>query len=171
MGTTVLGESLASRRVGMMTDDDDGVTSASGFNGSLSLCLAPHYLSVLFFFFSFLSSSFTFSIMFIAEYFFFFLIYMGHGLSEFFFFFFLIYMGHGLFKTPGLAGWLAGIGMVEVRGVELKTKGPKLFFGKFYIIKKKKFGPGRARAPFALHLGPSLVGDCGCGRWWQWQLL
>ena len=76
-----------------MTDDDDGVTSASGLNGSLSLCLAslslclaPHYLSV--FFFSFLSSSFTFSIMFIAEFFFFFLIYMGHGLSEFFFFFF-----------------------------------------------------------------------------------
>ena len=47
----VLGESLASRRVDVMTDDDDGITSASGFNGSLSLCLAPHYLSVLFFFF------------------------------------------------------------------------------------------------------------------------
>ena len=78
MGTAVLGESLASRRVDVMTDDDDGVTSASGLNGSLSLCLAslslclaPHYLSVLFFFFSFLSSSFTFSIMFIAEFFFF----------------------------------------------------------------------------------------------------
>ena len=51
-----------SRRVGVMTDDDDGVTSASGLSGSLSLCLAslslcltPHYLSVPFFFF-FLSS-------------------------------------------------------------------------------------------------------------------
>ena len=43
--------------------------------------------------------------MFIAEFFFFFLLYMGHGLSEFFFFF-LIYMGHGLFKTPELTGWL-----------------------------------------------------------------
>ena len=49
--------------------------------------------------------------MFTAEFFFFFfLIYMGHGLSEFFFF--IIYMGHGLFKTPRLAR----IGMVEMRG-------------------------------------------------------
>ena len=104
MGTAVLGESLASRRVGVMTDDNDGVTSASGLNGSLSLCLTS--LSLCSFFFSFLSSSFTFSVMFTAEFFFFFfLIYMGHGLSEFFFFF-LIYMGHGLFKTPRLAGWL-----------------------------------------------------------------
>ena len=55
--------------------------------------------------------------------------------------------------------------MVEVKGAELKTKGgpklkikgPKLFFGKFYILKKKIFGPGGARAPFALHLGPSLL--------------
>ena len=57
--------------------------------------------------------------------------------------------------------------MVEVKGAELKTKGgpklkikgPKLFFGKFYILKKKIFGPGGARAPFALHLGPSLAGS------------
>ena len=57
MGTTILGESLASRCVGVMTDDDDGVASASGLSGSLSLCLAPHYLSVSFFFFFFFPSS------------------------------------------------------------------------------------------------------------------
>ena len=89
MGTTVLDESLASRRVGMMTDDDDGVTSASGFNGSLSLCLAPHYLSVLFFFFFPSSVHLSLSLLcLLLSIFFFFLIYMGHGLSEFFFFFF-----------------------------------------------------------------------------------
>ena len=87
MGTAVLGKSLALRRVGLMTDDDDGITSASGLNGSLSLCLTS--LSLCSFFFSFLSSSFTFSVMFTTEFFlfFYFFIYMGHGLSEFFFFF------------------------------------------------------------------------------------
>ena len=49
MGTAVLGESLASRRVGVMTDDNDGVTSASGLNGSLSLCLTSLSLCSFFF--------------------------------------------------------------------------------------------------------------------------
>ena len=90
----VLGESLASRRVDVMTDDDDGVTSASGLNGSLSLCLAslslclaPHYLSVFFFFFP-SSVPLSLSLLCLLLSFFFFLLYMGHGLSEFFFFFF-----------------------------------------------------------------------------------
>ena len=49
----VLGESLASRRIDVMTDDDDGVTSVSGLNGSLSLCLASLSLCFLSVFFPF----------------------------------------------------------------------------------------------------------------------
>ena len=50
-----------------------------------------------------------------------------------------------------LLGWLAGIGMGEVRGAQA-------FFMKILYTKKKKFlDPGGARAPFALCLGPSLV--------------
>ena len=51
--------------------------------------------------------------------------------------------------------------MVEVRGAELKTKGgpklkikePKLFFGKFYILKKKNFGPRGGPGPLSPSLG------------------
>ena len=57
-----------------------------------------------------------------------------------------------------LLGWLAGIGMGEVRGAQAKNQGAQAFFMKILYTKKKKIlDPGGARAPFALCLGPSLL--------------
>ena len=64
--------------------------------------------------------------------------------------------------------------MVKVRGAELKTKGgpklkikgPKLFFGKFYILKKKNFGPRRGPSP--LCPSPGFVPGWGL---WLWEVV
>ena len=56
--------------------------------------------------------------------------------------------------------------MAEVRGAELKTKGgpklkikgPSFFFGKFYILKKKIFGPRGGPGP--LSPSPGSVPEC-----------
>ena len=112
MGTAVLGESLASRHVDVMIDDDEvwahylasrqrlGSVAYYLFVSRVTISLFP------FFFFSFLSSSFTFFIRFTAEfsfflfyyYYYYFFIYMGHGLSEFFFFL------HGSWALASWAG-------------------------------------------------------------------
>ena len=80
MGTTVLGESLASRHVDVMIDDDEvwahylasrqrlGSVAYYLFVSRVTISLFP------FFFFSFLSSSFTFFIRFTAEFSFFYFI-------------------------------------------------------------------------------------------------
>ena len=92
---------------------------------------------------------------------------LGFLLFFFFFFYFLkIYIFFKVFMGSWkLLGWLTGIGIGEVRGPELKTKGPKLFLWKFYILKKKKIlDPGWARAPFALCLGSSLIARHQCSK-------
>ena len=76
---------------------------------------------------------------------------LGFLLLLLFFFLFYIYIYIKVFMGSWkLLSWPAGIGMVEVRGPELKIKGaelktkrPKPFFLKILHTKKKKnFGPG-----------------------------
>ena len=86
-------------RVGVMTDDDDAVASASGLSGSLSFCLAS------------LSLCFTFSVRFTAE-----------------FFFFFIYL-HGSWALASWAARLGLEFMIFGKGgLSKKLRGPSLYF-------------------------------------------
>ena len=130
--------------------------SSAWVSGSLSLSILSLYpLSRLS-----LSLSFSFFLFFSL---FFLLSSFGVGLltTESWVFFFLIDLPGSW--APGLAGWWAGGGfMIFGRGPELKTKGgPSPFFFGFsenFTSQKKFFflGPGRARAPFGLNVGPSV---------------
>ena len=111
--------------------------SLSQCDGSLtfSVSLSPlPFFSFLFFFFSFASAFlFGFGVLLTARF------------SSFYLFIYLhiyikVFMG-----SWKLLGWPAGIGMGE--GAKLKTKGPKLFLWKFYILKKKFFGPRGGPGP------------------------
>ena len=46
-----------------------------------------------------------------------------------------------------LLGWLAGIGMGEVRGTQAKNQGAQAFFMKILYTKKKKFWTQGGRGP------------------------
>ena len=113
--------------------------SLSQRDGSLtfSVSLSPlPFFSFLFFFFSFVSAFlFGFGVLLTARF------------SSFYLFIYLhIYIYIKVFMGSWrLLGWPAGIGMGE--GGKLKTKGPKLFLWKFYILKKKIFGPRGGPGP------------------------
>ena len=110
---------------------------------SLSYSLSPSRLSLSFLFFfsffpSFLAFLFGFGVLLTVRF------------SSFFFLFsFLhIYIYFKVFMGSWkLLDWLAGIGMGEVRGAQAKNQGPKLFLWKFYILKKKIFGPRGGPGP------------------------
>ena len=118
--------------------------TASRCDGSLtfSVSLSPlPFFSFIFFFFSFISG---FSIWFWGLtdcYVFFFFFYTHTYIYIYIYFFFKVFMG-----SWKLLGWLAGIGMGEVRGAQAKNQGAQALFMKILYTKKKNFwtqgGPG-----------------------------
>ena len=132
VGTAVLGESLASAWwLMMMMPSRRRLGSVAHY-----LSVSPLYLSVSFLFF--FPSSFTFSVRFTAEF--------------FFFFFYL----HG---SWALASWAARLGlefMIFGRGgLSKKLRGPSLYFlGKFNLL---NFFWAQGSEPLRPNLGPSLV--------------
>ena len=109
MGTAVLGESLASRHVDVMIDDDEvwahylasrqrlGSVAYYLFVSRVTISLFP-----FFFFFPSLVplslSSLGLLLSFVFLFYYYYFIYMGHGLSEFFFFL------HGSWALASWAG-------------------------------------------------------------------
>ena len=110
---------------------------------SLSYSLFPSRLSLSFLFFfsffpSFLAFLFGFGVLLTARFFFFFLFYTHTHI----YIYFKVFMG-----SWKLLGWLAGIGMGEVRGAQAKNQGTQAFFMKILYTKKKIFGPRGGPGP------------------------
>ena len=121
-----------------------------------SLSLSPLTFSILslsffFSFFFFFSFIFGFSVWFWS-------LQLNDGFPSFFLFsFFFLLFFFKVFMGSCLLSWPARIGMVEVGGLELKTKGClSLFFFFFLKILHTNFFFW-ARAPLGLDLGPSLL--------------
>ena len=120
---------------------------------SLSLshsCLSLSFLLFFSFFPSFLAFLFGFGVLLTARFssfFFFFFLFYTHTHTHthiyiYIYIYFKVFMG-----SWKLLGWLAGIGMGEVRGAQAKNQGTQAFFMKILYTKKKIFGPRGGPGP------------------------